>query len=381
MPDFEASAFDDKGEVEFSSIPAGVEQLLKPDLDKTVLNPDEQNTIQQMMSGQSAMKVDWADLAKRDPVATIVDPLLTKIGKTVSVDVALAVPDLAMMILSAPEGNSVRSNFQRMCGVMNLDTADGAVIGRIPISDRFASSQVKRKVLESFVAKVRAAGIANVHSLSEYVNGQRPSASASWVDAMLLVTSGIVLDDAYLGDYPYNLRLYTKLTQGDWTLLESGLSFAASQLSRPAQEQLYDVLVQARSRLARETPDPGLWKTLAFSDLQIRTVVKQEQVLIGFTSVAAEVRSVSDSASMYEMRLKALKREPLYQPASRRRFELTISSALDEESVQTGFSEVTPTANVKASSWDKLPPAMAAEFKKVLESEKRSEGIGGVPPP
>lgn len=382
LPDVDISAFDDRGEIEFDSLPPKVEQLLKPDLDKVVLTADEEAALRQMVTGPDAMKVDWSDLSKRDPIANIADGVMPKIGKAVSVDMAIALPDLFMMILtSGVESNTVRARLARFSQVVNLDVVDGAVIGKSPICDRFSSAQVKRKVLEGFIGKVRVAGVANIQSMSEYVNNQRPAASASWVDAMMLVMSGIVLDDAYIGDYPYNVRLYTRLARTDWALLESGQAFSAGILTRPAQEELYDLLVSARARLDRNSPDPGLWRSLAFGDMEISATIKQEDVLIGFTSVVAEVRTVADSALMHEMRMKSLKREPLYQPAKRRRFELTITSKLNEESVKTGFSEVTPSPTVKPSTWDKLPAAIAAEYKKALESRKAGEDIGGVPPP
>ena len=89
-----------------------------------------------------------------------------------------------------------------------------------------------------------------------------------------------------------------------------------------------------------------------------------------------------DLADNHDMRRKSMTSEPLYQPAGRQKLKLTISSVANDENVETGFTEVSPDATVKPSTWDKLPAAISKEFKETLEAMRKIENPPqGVPPP
>jgi hypothetical protein len=328
------------------------------------------------------MGIDWSNISKRDPVAILGDSILPKLAKALDRDVALALPDMSLMIFGrAGEGApTVRSILTPFCRIDDLGMSGEALVGRTPMCDHFGSAQTKRDVLQTLLGSIRSEGIANVQAMSQYVRDQRPAASNAWMDAIMLVMSGTVIDEAYIGDYPYNLRLYTSLNSSDWQLIRSGQPFAASQLSLPAWEALRNLLLYPRTRLEREKPDPALWRSLAPGDLQVSAQVKREQVLIGWTGFAAEVETVRNSAANYDMRKKSLGREPVYQPANRDSVELSILSGSNHESVTSGFTQVTADKNVKPTAWEKLPKDMAAEFKSILVMPKAEEKHG-IPPP
>lgn len=385
LPTGNSGAFSQEGDIAFSGVPPDVEAALKDDLAKQALTPADQQAIQKMVSSPAAMGVDWSNLDKRDPVASIADHLLPKLAAAITPDMAIALPDVSMFVLGlgGQGGNSVRAILAPFSQVVEMTMEDGALIGELPLFDRSPfSSQVKRPVLAKFIATEKAKGVANIETLSEYVRGQRTSASNCWTDAMLLVMAGIVIDQEYIGDYPYNMRLYTQLGKSDWALIRSGQPFLASQLGVAARRELSDVLLQARSRMDAEKGDPALWSSLDPADISIKAELIKEDVLIGWTGISAEVGSVRDMADNHDMRRRSMTREPLYQPAVRQKLKLTISSIAGGDQVETGFTEVSPDAVVKPSTWDKLPAAIAKEFKDVLETMRKLENPPqGVPPP
>lgn len=385
LPTGNSGAFSQAGDIEFSGLPPDVEAALKADLSKQALTPAEQKAVQKMASSPAAMGVDWSNLDKRDPVASIADHVLPKLAAAVTPDMAIALPDISLFVvgLGGQGGNSVRAILEPFSQVVDLTMADGAVIGELPLFERSAfSSQVRRPVLAKFIATEKAKGVANIETLSEYVRGQRPSASNCWTDAMLSMIAGVVIDQEYIGDYPYNMRLYTQLDKSDWILVRSGQPFLASQLSLAARRELADVLLQARSRLDVEQGDPAIWNSLDPVDISIKAELVKEDVLIGWTGVAAEVSSVRDMATNHDMRRRSMTSDPLYQPASRQKLKLTISSVASGDHVETGFTEVSPNAAVKPTTWDKLPAAIAKEFKDALEAMRKAETPAqGVPPP
>jgi hypothetical protein len=236
--------------------------------------------------------------------------------------------------------------------------------------------------LAKFADAIKSGSVANVAILSDYVSNQRPASSNSWSDLMMLGLSSIVIDSDSIGDYPYNIRLYTRLDPEDWAKIRIGKPFAASEFSLPVREQLMDVLLQSRARdFARSQADPARWDTLDFSKLTVTASIVEKPVLIGYTMMGGEVEEVNQAATNYEMRRKDLGREPLYQPGTRRKLALKISSTGDEQTVTTSFSEVLP-GKTKAVAWRELPTDMAAEFKKAYEDYQRLVNAeAGKPPP
>ncbi|HVT12325.1 MAG TPA: hypothetical protein VHE55_08655 [Fimbriimonadaceae bacterium] len=385
LPGVNTGAFSAEGDLQFAGLPADVETALKGDLGKKALTPAEQQDIQKMAAGPAAMGIDWNHIDKRDPIATIADHVLPKLAAAITPDMAIALPDVSLFVLgmSGQGGNSVRAILEPFMRVVRLTMADGAVIGELPLYERTpnTSSQVKRSVLAKFIGEKSVEGVANAQAISDYVNNQRFCASNTWTDAMMLVMAGIVVDDAYIGDYPYNARLYTHLDRSDWNLIRSGQPFLVSQLSLEARRQLYDVLLQARSRLEVEKSDPAVWSTLDAGSLSVTAELSHEDVLIGWTNFAAEIGSVRQMGTDHDLRIRALNHEPLYEPAKRQTLKLTILCEPDKQSVETGFTEVIPDPKVKPCTWDKLPEALAKEFKAAMEEARKNQNQGEGPPP
>jgi len=395
LPSGKAGVFSPDSDVAFAAVPRDVADALKEDLPKIAIDKDRMAAITKMTQTPGQIKIDWSDPAKRDPIAAMTEPLLSGVAGAVHVDMALALPDASLLALGGegPIGNTVQAVVGHFAGIDDLEMKDGALIGKIPTCDRFTPSQTRRDVLGKLVATISKTGVANIDALSGYVRDQRPAASDSWMDAMMLVMAGLVVDQEYIGDYPYNLRLYTALDKNDWALVHTGKPFPASELGADARKELFDVLLQSRSRMEEDNRnaglapseksiyDPALWPSLDPRSLSITAALSDENVLIGWTSINAEVESVDSSASMHDMRMRLLGREPLYQPAARQKLKLTISSTVSHDSVDTGFSIVTPDAKVKPSTWDKLPPDIAKTFKTAMENMRRQPDQQGVPPP
>jgi hypothetical protein len=384
LPGFEAGAFNPQAELELRALPKEVVDLLGSDLDRAALTPKEQQAIQSMVTSPASLKIDWTDLSKRDPIAVIADSVLPKVAAAIKPEMAVALPDLSLFSLGRIGNGSaaVRAALEPLVSVIDWAVIDGALIGKLPMCDRVSSGQVRRDVLERLIGSVKAAGVVNVDALSKYVREQRRAASNCWADVMLLVMAGVIVDQQFIGDYPYNLRLYTSLSQHDWALLRSGTAFGLQQLGAPARESLYELLLQARTRLESSKEDPAYWPGFETGAISLLAAISDESVLIGWTGFAAEVFPLRDSAGMYEMRKKSLGSEPLYQPAVRQKLKLTITPIGSPLMVETGFSEVKPDASLKPSRWDQLPKAMAEEFRKVMEEfRKRGDDQTGPPPP
>lgn len=265
--------------------------------------------------------------------------------------------------------------------VIDWDVVDGAAIGKLPMCDHTASSQARRSAIERIAVTAKDRGVVNVAALSTYVQNQRRAASDSWADAIMLVMAGAVIDERYIGDYPFNVRLYTRLSPADWNLIRSGNPFPAGALSQNALLALSDVLLQSRSRLQSESADPAFWPTLDPNKLSIKAELTDEPVLIGFTAFAASVDSASSAGANYEMRKKELGLEPLYEVAKRKNLKLTITCTLGGEPVATGFTEVSADPSQQPVIWSRLPKPYVDEFKKTMESSRRVPEQIGPPPP
>ncbi|HTQ09577.1 MAG TPA: hypothetical protein VMI31_05855 [Fimbriimonadaceae bacterium] len=398
LPSVKAGVFSSDSDVMFADLPKDVATSLRDDLAKTAVDKDRMAALTKMTQTPGAIKIDWTDLDKRDPVAAMTEPLLSGLAKAVHVDIALALPDSSFLALGGggPIGDTVQVVLGHFAAVDELEMKDEALVGKIPTCDRFTPAQTRRDVLGKLVATIGKTGVANVDALAGYVRDQRPAASDSWMDAMMLIVAGLVVDQEYVGDYPYNLRLYTALDKNDWSLVRSGKPFLAADLSPDAKKELFDVLLQSRNRmedqgsgdaavsiLGPRTSDPALWPSLDPRSLSIAAALTNESVLIGWTSINPDVENVDSSAIMHDDRMKLLGHEPLYQPAVRQKLKLVIDSTISHDSVDTGFSIVIPDAKAKPSTWDQLPADIAKAFKASLDSMRRRPPVQqqGVPPP
>ena len=371
-------------EFQFSGLPPSVADLVGVDLQKEALSEDQRKALGKMGQDLSSLKIDWKHLETRDPIAALNEMILKPTSGAMSSDLVIALPDMSIFAVVTSGGGptTIEAILGRYSSMDIWTVSDGAAVARLPACELSKPSQAKRSVLQRFLEDVNKQGVVGVEALSAYVANQRPGASDNWTDAMLLVLANVVIDEEYIGDYPFNMRLYSRFDKDDWAALRSRKPFAASLLSSGAQKELMDVLLQARSRLTEGVGDPAFWKTLDFSQLTVTASIEEAPVLIGFTLVGGEVRDVAGSGMQYESRRKSLGHEPLYQPAKRRKLVLKISSPSPEESITTGFSEVDP-GDGKPVAWKDLPADMVAEFKKAMEDIRRArsnDGRGSPPP-
>jgi len=383
LPRTQTGAFYADGKIDFRLLPKSVEEALGEELARNAMSAEDQDALRKRETDPGGFKFDWSDLAKRDPVAAWCEPILTPLAKSITPDLALVLPDQSLMAsgTSAAGPRTVRSILESFSQVLNWAVVEGAVVGRMPLSERVAPAQVRRDVMGRYLQRVGVAGVADVAVWSDYVSSQRPAASDTWSDAIMLVIAGNVLDDTFIGDYPYNLRLYTRLDRNDWALLRSGPPFLASAFSQDAREALRNLLLNPMTRLERNAKDPASWITLDPKGLEVSATIVEEEVLIGWTGFSARVDRVSSSGMEYEGARAKLAREPLYQPAIRRKLTLQIRSVASREEVESGFTEVVPSASVKPTTWEKLPEAIAKVFREGLEEWRKLKNQRTGPPP
>jgi hypothetical protein len=372
-------------QIQFSGLPDSVRTLLGEDLRQTALTGDALAKIRRLTSDPGAIKMDFRQPAKLDPVAQISEPVLMPVAKAIKPDLALPLIDHSLFAVMMAGGSSgqVEPILAPYSATTDWTVVDGAVVGRLPMCERVAPSQTKRAVLARLVDALGSDGVLTIQNFGEYVANQRPAASDSWSDAMLLVLSGVVIDQEYVGYYPHNVRLYSRLVPADWNLLRSGEPFPASALSAGVQRALRELLLNARAALEGDKPDPGFWPTLDPSRLVVGAEVIEEPVLIGWSSISADVSSLRTAAMNHESRMRRTGREPIYQPGIRRKLKLTIVPyGSDFRGVETGFSEVLPDPKVKPTVWTKLPEAMAKAFREAMEEMRQIDrDQQGVPPP
>jgi hypothetical protein len=381
------TALGDK-EIDFSGLSKEVLDLLAGDLDAQPISAEQSAAIKKVVTDPTSFKIDWSQIEKRDPIAVLQDLMLEPIAKAVSHDLVIALPDFSMFALFDQGGASVKSMLGRYSLCDRWIVVDDAAVACLTPCEISEPSQAKRSVLRKFLASVGTQGVAGISALSEYVSDQRPAASETWVDVMMLVMAGVIVDQEHVGDYPYNIRLYAGLNPSDWAAIRSGRPFPAATFSAHAQEDLIELLLQSRSILEKSHTDPAYWQTLDLTKLVVSATLDEKPVLIGFTTIGGEIGDAGFLGMQYKQRMKHLDHEPLYQPATRRKLTLTIRSPDPNESIRTGYSEIQP-GNSKAVVWTKLPKEFQADFQKGLDgkyydpdaSRGAAGGAVGTPPP
>ncbi|MDR3691832.1 MAG: hypothetical protein P4L46_20805 [Fimbriimonas sp.] len=371
-------------QVSLDGLPESVTTFLGDARSKRPFTPEQIARIKSISRNQSDLKLDWSQAAKRDPIAAMQDLLLPQIAKEMACDLAVALPDFTFFAFADPEveGFTVEAVLSAYSLAIVWTVIDGAIVGILPDCEYDFPGQARRIDLAKYVQAIKNKGAAGVSDLAEYVSDQRPVSSNTWTDVMMLVMAGVVVDQEFIGDYPYNLRLFTRLTPDDWTRIRSGRAFSAATFSQPVQDQVMDVLLQSRSRdFDKSTPDPATWDTLDLSRLTAQATYVEEPVLIGLTASGAEVQDARTSGMSYSRQRDRLGKEPLYQPGTRRKVKLQIRSSGQGQTVTTGFSEVVPS-KIKPTIWRDLPSELAAAFKGGMEAilVKPDTGTGKPPP-
>ncbi len=188
---------------------------------------------------------------------------------------------------------------------------------------------------------------------------------------MMLVTSGVVLDETHVGDYPFNLRLGAALIPEDWTRLQTGRPLSMESLSVNARGALMALLVQSRERMDSKEPDPVRWIGFPNVPLTLTAKVVEEDVVLGLRSGVTTVMRVQDAGYGYHRAKNALGSEPLYRPGHRRTLVLTVATPGVAQSVETGFADVNVERSAKSVPWAELPAELRTAFETAI---RRSDG-------
>lgn len=379
-----------QGQIEFTLLPEAVEKALGDDLTKNALTKEDREKLQNRMGDPGKLKLDLSDFSKHDPVADIASWVLAPAAEKTSKDLVAVIPDFSFFpVMGAANGpGTIQSILAQFSQVLDWKVVDDSIVGCLSPCEVKNLSQSRRSVLGKFVAALGKSFV-NIDTFGAYVASQRPAASNSWCDAMLLVMSGVLVDEEYIGDYPYNVRLYSKLNGNDWALLRSGQPFQASSFSAPVKSALQELLLQSRNAQMGDHADPGFWPTIAPQDLVVSAKIVDEPVLIGWIRFPPEVGSVRQLASSYEWMRPRLESEPLFQPGTRRKLEMKVTllrRAVDGsvEEVTTGFSDVIPDPKAKPCVWTSLPESTVKEFREAYEEaqkNRQNRGGDGDPPP
>ncbi|MGV3616632.1 MAG: hypothetical protein ACO1SV_14995 [Fimbriimonas sp.] len=380
--------FAGNNQITLSGLSKSVEEALGEKLTREAVDAETRAELRQRTTDPQKAKFDLKNLDLSDPIAVMSEPMLKPVAAAVGMDVAAALSDASIfpVMMSVHGDGKVKSVLESYSAMLDWSVVDGALVGRLTMTERLYSTQTRRSVLQSLVKNASADGVASVDTIGRYVAEQRPGASEGWNDAGLMILGGVLLDEAFIGHYPFNTRLYTRLGPQDWNLIRSGEAFPASAFTPATQRALRDLLLHSRDVLAHDKVDPGFWPSVRPDTLTVRAELVEQAVLIGFTSLSAEIDEVGRTAWQYDMRRKSLGREPLYRPATRRSLKLTISrtAGTPEENVVTGFSEVHPDPNQKAVEWRKLPKEIAEAFSTSLEEMRKAmqnQQNGDPPPP
>lgn len=375
------NVFSSGGQVDFIQLPEDVAQLVAPDAGKTFLEGFTFERITKIAHDPEAFKKELGNSGKGEPIAALASIVLPPLGDLLKCDVCFAIPDMAFFAFNPPNGNPTIQKFLQSYGEFaNLRVVDGALIAKRPSSDQFGFGQVKRNVLAKLAKSIDAEGVMQIKDISAYVADQRPVASNTWTDVMMLIGFGATLDQKFIGDYPYNVRLYSRLTDQDWALLRAGQPFTASSFTKNAELALYDVLLQARQRLMGEDETPALWPTLDRDHIMVQPTIQEQDVLICYGEIPPSIYTPYEAGGQYPRLKDRGNGEPLYRIAKRRTLTLKIYPDRGAQSVETGFTEVIPSPNTKRVEYRDLPEAMLLEFKKAHEARTPPDQ-GGPPPP
>lgn len=371
-------------EVSLVGLPKPVETLLGSDLEKSALTAEGRQIAKRQIAGIDAEKESADGFDRRDPVADAAAAVLAPVAEAIKPDFATALPDYSFVCLRdvAAKASSVGSVLRPLSQAVEWTIVDGAVVGRLAATERTYPTQAKRASVAKAIATAAGNPILSLGALRGLAASQPPGASEATNDLTLLDLGGTAVADPSIGDYPYHVRLYDRLTEDDWKLLRSGRKISASELSAGAWEALIRFLVAPGARLSPSDPDPAGWPSLRPDAIAIQAGFVEERVLIDWNSDHPQVTTVGGAAVFYERRRLQLGREPRYLPAWRRGVRLTVSPASGGAGVLTTFSEVAPDGDGKPAEWRQLPPDLAEEFKTTLarlESQRQEEGGSASP--
>lgn len=379
MPDEHKGVFSGDTQVEFRNLPPEVTAALGEEAKKAALGAEDVTALGKIAANPGAVKLDPKSIDATDPLARFVDPVLKPMAQALKEDLVVALPDMAIMGLMGEGKSTVEGVMKAFCLFDDWTSVPGAFVGRLPVSERRNRAQTRRNVMAEFIRSTRDVGVPGPATLAEYLAGQRPPASEGWTDVMMLVMSGVTLDQTHVGDYPFNLRLGAALTEGDWARLRSGKTLTMPELSLAVRAALLTLLVSSRQRMGSDGPDPVRWRGFPNVPLTLTAKVEDEDVLLGFRGGLTDVMTPRDGGYGYRYAAKALGAEPLYRPGHRRKLTLTVANPAEGEPVETGFADVSVDPKAQAVPWTELPAQWSKPFGEALKQRDAQEPPPGSP--
>lgn len=379
MPGENKGGFSDDTQIEFRSLPPEVVEALAENGKEPALSVEEKTAFRKLASNLSGVKLNPQSLETTDPLARLTDPLLRPLAKALKRDLVVALPDSAVKNLLSLDQTSVEGVVKAFSPFDDWTLADGALVGRLPVSERDDRAQTRRTVLATFIRSTQTSGVPRSASLATYLAEQRPRASESWTDVMVLILSGVVLDESYIGDYPFNLRLGEALTDADWARLRTGRALGMADLSLGAREALLRLLVDSRERMSVDDPDPVRWRGFPSVPLTLAAKVEEEDVVLGIQGGLLNVITPEDAGHDYRSEKAVLGSEPLYKPARRRKLTLTITNPAEMSSVSTGFADVSVSPDGREVPWTELPTALRKGFEAGVRLKDAEPAHGSTP--
>jgi hypothetical protein len=345
----QGALFDWNGETQFGSLPPAVQDLLKNDL----------------------------GIPSGDYLCFWATPALANLGKVVTADLAMALPDSAIKNVSFMDqtrrGNTVKEVLSNFSNCENWIATDGAVVGQIPATETLHRSQARREAMAAFVAAQQIRPFPYMNDRIDYFKAQRPAAvAAGWDSGLLGLVHAAGFGDDFGADWPYNSLLFEKLTSADWAVLRSSKKTSLSALSPAAAAEIKSILLYSDTRMQDSNIDPATWPSLAPTGLTITPKVTETPILLEWDRGRGTPRTGVNAG--YNYGYKIPEADPHYQLATYQRVVIKVSNAAGV-SIDTGFENNAFDPKAKILAWTDLPAPFLAEF----ERGKAAATAGKVP--
>ncbi len=380
---YKFSAFSDGSQQMMTGCSDDVLQKLGADADKLAYTEQDKKRAREFIENPVSLGPDGGDVSKTDPTAVVIDIVMKPVAKAISTDLVMACPDSGWFALVNENDllkRKVCDTLKSTGGSVRWNYDDGALVGSLLVRERFTKSQVNRNQIQRLINAKKTDGVIDMQTTSSYIAGQAVAASDSWMDAMMLIVSKITLDQSFVGDYPFNFRLYSSLTNSDWALINSEKPFSVSMLSPGAFNTLSTLLLNTRSSMEDTTPDPGFWNRLLPGDLTMQAQLSTENVLVNKSNLSNSVTPVRLAAYEYSRYKQETGKEPTYRVGTRKMITLLISrEGSQEEPIKTGFTQVELVGSSKEVPYTELPADILKEFQEALKRKATPPDMGAAP--
>ena len=325
------------------------------------------------------LKIDWKRVDAVDPLAAMADPWLRPVAAAVGVDLAVALPDLCLLGIGGKEPETLGEVFERVGQADDLSVEDGAVVGRLTLSERRYPTQARREAVADYVLRARATGTFGATAMGAYLAAQPSGASEARTDLAWLALSGAMPREFSTGDYPYNVRLMNALTEPNWRLLRTGKGVRMADVTPEGRAAMVDLLANSYGRMTGETSDPVTWKGFAEGRLTLAGKIMDYKAVFGDGPNGVRGMGANEAGYLYDAWKSASGKEPLYRSGGNRELWLTISPDDPNEGVETRLADLTVAPDAKAVPWGELPSQTKQGFEIGLKQRRAQAPVPAKP--